>query len=135
MTKNLPEIALGIALSVSSIVGCDDGEEATAPTPASATEPSPGEGQQTTAHRVEVTVNPGGYEPSEVAARAGEPLTLVFTRTSDEGCGHEVVIADADIERELPLNQPVEVTFTPREAGELRFSCGMDMYDGKIVVR
>lgn len=122
MTKNLREIALGIALSVASIVGCDDGEEAT-------------EGQQAGAQRAEITVNAGGYDPSEVTARAGEPLTLVFTRTTDEGCGHEVVIADADIERELPLNQPVEVTFTPREAGELRFSCGMDMYDGKIVVR
>ena len=119
----MKEIALTLLLTAA--LGCDDGGgEAAAPAPAAA------EGQ-----RVEVTVNADGYAPSEVTAQAGVPLTMVFTRTSDEGCGHEVVIADADIERELPLNQPVEVTFTPREAGELRFSCGMDMYDGKIVVR
>ncbi|HJL17979.1 MAG TPA: cupredoxin domain-containing protein [Sandaracinaceae bacterium LLY-WYZ-13_1] len=85
--------------------------------------------------RVEVTVHGSGYDPAEVQATAGEPLTLVFTRNTDEGCGQELVIASQDIRRELPLNEPVVVTFTPTEAGELRFTCGMDMYDGAIVVR
>jgi plastocyanin domain-containing protein len=85
-------------------------------------------------HRVAVTVNGSGYEPSEVHAHAGEPLTLVFTRTTDEGCGQDVAIPSENIRRELPLNQPVEVTFTPRAAGRVRFTCGMDMYEGAIVV-
>ena len=124
MIKNalilVPVFALAIA------AGCgDDTEDTTAATGSESTD----------AHRVEVTVNASGYEPSEVQAMAGHPLTMVFTRTSDEGCGNELVIAEADIERDLPLNEPVEVTFTPSEAGELRFTCGMNMYDGKIVVR
>lgn len=85
--------------------------------------------------RVEIEVGASGYAPSEVRTAAGTPLTLVFTRTTEEGCGGEIVIASQDIRRELPLNQPVEVSFTPTEAGELRFSCGMDMYDGTIVVQ
>jgi plastocyanin domain-containing protein len=85
--------------------------------------------------RVEVTVNGSGYEPAEIQASAGEPLTLVFTRTTDEGCGDELVIASQDIRRDLPLNEAVEVSFTPSEAGNLRFTCGMDMYDGTIVVQ
>jgi len=84
--------------------------------------------------RHEIEVDAEGYHPDRVEARAGEPVTLVFTRTTDDGCGQELVIADHDIERELPLNEPVEVTFTPA-AGEIAFACGMDMYRGAVVVR
>jgi len=84
--------------------------------------------------RVEINVGMSEYSPAEIHATAGAPLTLVFTRTSEEGCGTEVVIASQNIERPLPLNEPVEITFTPTEAGTLRFSCGMDMFDGSIVV-
>jgi plastocyanin domain-containing protein len=85
--------------------------------------------------RVEITVNASGYQPSEVQATAGEPLTLVFTRTTDEGCGQQLAIPAHDIERDLPLNEAVAITITPTEAGRLRFTCGMDMYDGAIVVQ
>lgn len=85
--------------------------------------------------RVEIEVGAGAYTPAEVQATAGEPITLVFTRTTEEGCGGVVTIASANIRRDLPLNEPVEITFTPESAGNLRFSCGMDMYDGTIVVQ
>ncbi len=38
--------------------------------------------------RVALTVTGQGYEPSSIDAAAGAPLTLVFKRTSDQGCGH-----------------------------------------------
>lgn len=85
--------------------------------------------------RVEIEVGASAYTPSEVHATAGTPLTLVFTRTTDEGCGQQVVIASQNVRRDLPLNEPVEITFTPAEAGSLRFSCGMGMFDGTIVVQ
>jgi plastocyanin domain-containing protein len=88
-----------------------------------------------TGRRVAIEVGASGYDPAEVQATAGEAITLVFTRTSEEGCGGEVVIPAEDIRRELPLNRAVEVTLTPTGAGRLRFTCGMDMYDGAIVVR
>lgn len=84
--------------------------------------------------RVEITVGESTYEPSEVRTTVGTPLTLVFTRTTDDGCGTEVVIASENIRRDLPLNEPVEIAFTPTEAGSLRFTCGMDMFEGAIVV-
>ena len=89
----------------------------------------------TPAGGIAIEVGSHGYEPARVEATAGEPLTLVFTRTTDEGCGQELVIASQDIRRNLPLDEAVEVTFTPEETGELRFTCGMDMYDGTIVVQ
>lgn len=86
------------------------------------------------ARRVAITVNASGYDPAEVRATAGEPITLVFTRVTDEGCGEVLAIPAHDIRRDLPLNQPVEVTITPA-TGRIRFTCGMDMYDGALVVQ
>lgn len=86
------------------------------------------------ARRVAITVNGTGYDPAEVRTSAGEPITLVFTRVTDEGCGEVLAIPAHDIRRDLPLNQPVEVTFTP-QAGSVRFTCGMNMYDGTLVVQ
>jgi plastocyanin domain-containing protein len=108
------------------LAACGSDEQETSATPAA---------EQAAGQQIEITVNGSGYEPAEVQAAAGQPLTLVFTRTTDEGCGEELVIASQDIRRDLPLNEPVEVTFTPTEAGNLRFTCGMDMYDGTIVVQ
>lgn len=84
--------------------------------------------------RVAVTVTGQGYEPSSIDAAAGAPLTLVFKRTSDQGCGHEVVFPDRNIRRELPLNAEVEITLTPAADENIGFTCGMGMLRGSIVV-
>lgn len=99
---------------------------ASATPPATVTAPANG--------RVEVVVDATGYHPSTINASAGQALTLVFRRTSDEGCGQQVVFPAQHIQRDLPLNQPVEVTITP-SAGTLSFTCGMNMYRGSVVVR
>ncbi len=84
---------------------------------------------------VKITVTKRGYEPFRVQASAGKPLTLVITRTTDETCATEIVIPEANISRDLPLGQPVTITFTPQKAGELRYSCAMNMFQGVIDVR
>jgi plastocyanin domain-containing protein len=85
--------------------------------------------------RVELAVTENGFEPAEVQAEKGVPLTLVVTRKTDATCAKEIVIADQNIRKDLPLNQTVEVTFTPADTGEVRFVCGMDMISGRVVVR
>lgn len=132
--KSLLTITLLLACSAFTSVACGGEEEA--PSEGAAVDPvSVAQAADTKGQRVEVTVNERGYEPSRVTAAAGKPLTLVFTRTSDQGCGDELVVAAHDIRKSLPLNQPVEVTFTPQKKGEVRFSCGMNMYDGAVVVQ
>ncbi|HEY6101520.1 MAG TPA: cupredoxin domain-containing protein [Anaeromyxobacter sp.] len=84
---------------------------------------------------VRITVTKNGYEPFRVQATRGRPLTLVLTRTTDETCATEIVIPDAGITRDLPLGQPVTITFTPERTGELRYSCAMRMFQGIIDVR
>ena len=94
-----------------------------------------GAGSGTEGTRVELAVTERGFEPAEIEAGKGVPLTLVVTRKTDATCAKEIVIAGKDIRKDLPLNQTVEVTFTPQEAGEVRFVCGMDMISGKVLVR
>lgn len=86
------------------------------------------------ARTVDINVDGEGFHPGTVNAKAGEHLDLVFTRTSDQGCGTEVVLASTGKEYPLPLNEPVKVAFHAEKAGTVGFACGMDMLQGKIVV-
>lgn len=85
--------------------------------------------------RVELAVTENGFQPAVVQAKKGVPLTLVVTRKTDATCAKEVVIADQNIRRDLPLDEAVEMTFTPGDSGEVKFVCGMDMISGTISVR
>jgi plastocyanin domain-containing protein len=96
----------------------------------SAVEP-PSDGRRSIA----VSVGASGYTPAEITAAPGEPIRVLFTRTSDEGCGQQVVFPEQELRADLPLGQPVPLDLTVPESGRVRFTCGMDMYEGAIVVR
>lgn len=82
-----------------------------------------------------VTVDAVGYHPSSVSAPAGQPVRLTITRTSDEGCGQQVVFPSLNIRRDLPLNRAVSVDFSMPASGSVAFTCGMDMLRGSVVVQ
>jgi hypothetical protein len=82
---------------------------------------------------VEIRVD-GGYFPEEVHVRAGLPVRLHFTRVDSSECTREVVFKGLGIRRELPTGKTTTIEFTPREAGEIRYECGMAMLEGRIVV-
>ena len=63
------------------------------------------------------------------------PARLTFTRTSDKTCATSVVVPSLRVKKELPLNQPVTIEFTPGQAGEIAFACGMNMLHGTLIVR
>ncbi|HEX4935492.1 MAG TPA: cupredoxin domain-containing protein [Gemmatimonadaceae bacterium] len=84
--------------------------------------------------RVVVEVTQEGFVPKEIPAKVGQPITLVVTRKTDLTCAKQIVFADLGVEKELPMNQAVEVTVTPDRQGELRFACNMDMIAGKLIV-
>ena len=83
---------------------------------------------------VSITVTDQGFEPAVVHVAAGRPVKLVVTRRTDRTCAKEFVMTEYKINQPLPLNRPVEITFTPDRTGELRYACGMDMISGTIVV-
>lgn len=84
---------------------------------------------------VRVTVTEASFEPQHLVLRAGVPARVTFTRTSDKTCATAVVVPSLQVRRELPLNEPVTIAFTPGTAGEIAFACGMNMLRGTIVVR
>src|SRR5262245_36151556 len=88
---------------------------------------------QNHAQTATVEVTDKGFEPSSLKLKAGAPAKLTFVRKTDETCAKEVVIKEYNINRKLPLNEPVTVEFTPRK-GEFAFACGMDMIKGKLIV-
>jgi plastocyanin domain-containing protein len=83
---------------------------------------------------VKLTVTEDGFVPAEVKVKKGEPVKLVITRKTNRTCATEIVMKDYGIEKKLPLDTPVEVTFTPAKSGRVRYACGMDMISGVIVV-
>jgi hypothetical protein len=83
---------------------------------------------------IEIAVTEKGFEPSHVTVAAGQPLKLVVTRRTDATCAKEIVIPDAHLEARLPLGTPVTLTFTPKNAGTIRYACGMYMITGILEV-
>lgn len=87
--------------------------------------------------RIAISVTERGFEPDNVSVPGGEPVTLVFTRTTDSTCAKEVVIPidGKSIEKPLPLNEAVAIEVTFAQAGQITYACGMDMVKGTVVVR
>ena len=80
---------------------------------------------------VEVTVD-GGYRPAVIHARAGLPLRLVFRRLDASDCAERVVFSAPRLERHLALAGTTVVDLPAQPPGEVRFTCGMGRYVGRI---
>jgi plastocyanin domain-containing protein len=82
-----------------------------------------------------VKITERGYEPASLRLRRNRPARITFLRTTDNTCAKEVVFPEFGIKRELPLNQSIVVTLNPKKNGEFRFTCGMNMMRGSLVVQ
>jgi plastocyanin domain-containing protein len=110
--------------------GCSCGHHAAAPASQAISEGTVKDGVRT----VEMQVTEDGYVPAKIKASKGEKLRLIVTRTTDRTCAKEIVIREAGINTPLPLNEAVTVELTPKNSGELKYACGMDMIRGVIFV-
>ncbi len=84
---------------------------------------------------VRISISASGYTPARVELRQGQPAVLAFTRPHAGNCGGTVVIPGLGIRRDVPVGRTVLVRFTPRDPGNLPFTCGMGMLSGLIVVK
>jgi plastocyanin domain-containing protein len=84
---------------------------------------------------VEIAVTGQGFVPAAATVAAGRPVKLVVTRKVERTCATEIVIKDYGVNKPLPLGEAVEVSFTPKKAGPVRYSCGMDMIAGVLTVQ
>jgi plastocyanin domain-containing protein len=122
--------ALALALIVVVGIGCSK-KEKTAPPPKQEAPVTAGtvEGG---VRKIDVMASQNGYNPERIAAKPGEKLVLVFTRTVEGECLAQLKTPEGKV-IDLPMNKPVEVPVTVPASGEVTFACGMDMFKGTIV--
>ena len=80
-----------------------------------------------------VVVVDGGYEPSLIRVKTGQPVRLTFDRRETNSCSDEIVIPDFGIRQFLPAFQRTTIEITPEAPGRYPLSCGMSMLHGTIV--
>lgn len=84
--------------------------------------------------RVDIAVTDSGFSPSTIELKKGEPVVLRFTRSTKSECLKAIAIPDLKIEKDLPLNVPVEVAITPEKEGKMVLQCWMAMIKATINV-
>jgi hypothetical protein len=84
---------------------------------------------------VRIGIGARGFEPAVLKIDSNKPVRLAVTRASAPNCGARIVFPSLGIERDLPLGRTVMIDLPPLAPGELRFTCGMGMYRGSVVVQ
>jgi plastocyanin domain-containing protein len=95
----------------------------------------PAKQEQPAVQKITVALTEKGYEPTSLKLRRGVPAQVTFIRKVSATCGTQIVIADYDIKRALPLNEPVLIEFMPKKSGTFAFTCGMGMLRGSLIVQ
>lgn len=89
---------------------------------------------QIASEEIDILVS-GGYQPQNIVLPNKRKTVLKFLRKDESSCLEEVLIPDFNIRKFLPLNQTVSIELTPQVTGNFPFSCGMNMFHGKIMVK
>ena len=84
--------------------------------------------------QVDIIVD-GGYSPEVISIPRGKTTRINFLRKDPNNCLEEVVLGDFKIRKHLPLNQKITIELIPQKSGEFNFTCGMNMFHGKIIVQ
>lgn len=83
---------------------------------------------------IEIMVTAQGYTPEYLKVKKGEPVHLKVVAKDAYSCASAFRIPSLGIRKDLSVNETYDVTFTPAEAGQIRFTCSMGMYSGVIEV-
>lgn len=81
-----------------------------------------------------IVVN-GGYNPAVLNLKKDVPVNLIFNRKDASSCLEKVIFPDFGVDADLPLNQDVSILIDTSKSGEFIYSCGMNMFHGKIIIK
>lgn len=74
------------------------------------------------------------YSPNVLVFKKGIPAKIIVDSTATAGCGAEIVIPEFKIKKIVAAGTEGVIEFLPENVGTFKFSCSMDMSQGKIVV-
>lgn len=74
-----------------------------------------------------------GYSPNKFTVQVGVPVKWIVTSTNPNSCASSLYSQQLGVRRNLQLGENV-IEFTPKETGQIRFSCAMGMYTGVFSV-
>lgn len=84
--------------------------------------------------KIKIEVTPTGYSPNVIRVKKGVPVELDIHNPLENSCLSELNIPDFNLNNVNLKVGTTNLTFTPSDTGEFNFSCGMNMYGGKIIV-
>ena len=81
---------------------------------------------------IRMTQLAGAYKPNKFVVKKDIPVRWIIDSQSDS-CASAITISKLGIRKNLAKGENI-IEFTPKNTGELRFSCIMGMYNGKFIV-
>lgn len=87
-----------------------------------------------TSQTVQINITASGYSPNYIKVKKGSPVTLVLVGKDAYSCASAFRIPSLGISKNLQPNETYQISFTPKEVGEIAFTCSMGMYNGVIEV-
>ena len=106
--------------------------QAAAPTPAPAPRTAVKPAATTASQTFSIAIGTAGYEPSQVVAAAGRPVTLKVGK--GEGCAGGFLMPSLGVNKDNS-GGPVTVKLGALAAGRYQWTCGMGMVTGTLVIR
>jgi heme/copper-type cytochrome/quinol oxidase subunit 2 len=88
-----------------------------------------------TAPKVKIEVTQTGYSPNVIRVRKGVPVELDVHNPLENSCLSTLNIPDFNMNNVNLKVGTTTLSFTPSNSGEYTFSCGMNMFKGKIIVQ
>ncbi len=70
-----------------------------------------------------------GYSPNKFTIKKDVPVRWVIDAQAPNSCASSILVSSLNIRKTLTAGQNV-IEFTPKEVGNILFSCGMGMYTG-----
>lgn len=77
----------------------------------------------------------GGYSPSTLVLQKGIPAEVEFLQKDATACWAEVRSAELALDKKIAPGEKVTIKVPTDQAGEYNYSCGMNMFHGKVVVK
>ncbi|MCL4366492.1 sulfite exporter TauE/SafE family protein [Patescibacteria group bacterium] len=98
-----------------------------------------GQDQQQTANVVtkqeyQVQISGSGYSPNYLKVKKGLPVKINLVSNNSYGCALAFRIPSLGITKNLKPTDSQTIEFTPKEVGQIPFSCSMGMFRGVIDV-